>query len=124
MRSHVSGVLPNALESRIAISGLMPDLPLITLLSACRVTPRTFAPAVTESPRGSRQALRMLRPGCGKFFMGIGFSPLVIVDQSNIKCVAIFETKDNSPIPAHGHRPKACKIALEWVQTVAGHKAA
>ena len=56
MRSHVSAVLPNALVSRIAISGLMLDLPLTTLLSACRVTPRTLAPAVTDSPKGSRQS--------------------------------------------------------------------
>jgi hypothetical protein len=30
------------LVSRIAISGLMPDLPLIMLLRVCRVTPRTL----------------------------------------------------------------------------------
>jgi hypothetical protein len=31
MRNQVSGVLPKALESRIAISGLIPDLPFTTL---------------------------------------------------------------------------------------------
>src|ERR1017187_10427593 len=70
MRNHVSGVLPNALVSRIAISGLIPDLPLTTLLSACRVTPKTFAPAVTDRPKGSRQSCRTMRPGCTGFFIG------------------------------------------------------
>jgi site-specific recombinase XerD len=66
--SHVSGVLPNAFVSRMAISGLMPDLPLMTLLSACRVTPSSFAPSVTDSPDGSRHALRTIRPGWAGFF--------------------------------------------------------
>src|SRR5271154_647789 len=51
IRSHVSSALPNALVSQIAISGLMPDLPFTTLLSACRVTPRIFAASVTERPK-------------------------------------------------------------------------
>jgi len=58
-----SAVLPKAFDSRIAISGLMPDLLFSTLLGVCRETPSTFAPAVTESPRGSRQSSRTTRPG-------------------------------------------------------------
>src|ERR1700733_2127661 len=71
IRSQVSGVLPNAFESRIAISGLMPDLPLITLVRVCRETPRAFAPSVTDKPKGSRHAFFMLRPGWGGLFIGI-----------------------------------------------------
>jgi hypothetical protein len=73
MRSQVSAVLPKAFESLIAISGLMAALPFTTLLRACRVTPRIFAPSVTDRPNGSRQAARMLRPGWGGFFMGTMF---------------------------------------------------
>src|SRR5580700_5204749 len=62
----------------------MPDLPLITLLRVCRVTPRTFAPSVTDSPNGARQAGLMLRPGCGGFFIGM-FASLALV--YNVKCI-------------------------------------
>src|ERR1019366_3316962 len=82
--NHVSSVLPKALVSRIAISGLMPDLPLTMLLRVCRVTPRIFAPAVTDRPSGSRQALRTMRPGCAGFFMGMSrflLRFLVVIDQ-------------------------------------------
>jgi hypothetical protein len=68
----VSGVLPKAFVSRIAISGLMPALPLTMLLRVRGVTPRILAPAVTERPR---HALRTIRPGCAGFFMGMSFSP-------------------------------------------------
>ena len=51
------------------MSGLMPLLPFATLVSVCRVMPRTFAPSVMVIPKGSRQALLMLRPECGRFFI-------------------------------------------------------
>ncbi len=70
--SHVSGVLPNAFESRMAIPGLIADLPLTTLLSACRVMPRTFAPAITERPKGARQSCRTMRPPIDGVFHGHG----------------------------------------------------
>ena len=41
------------LDKRMAISGEMPALPLTKLFNAWRVTPSTFAPAVTVSPSGS-----------------------------------------------------------------------
>jgi hypothetical protein len=63
----VSSVLPKALVRRMAISGLIPDLAVITLLSACRVTPRIIAPSEIDNPRGLRHAFRMLRPGCTEF---------------------------------------------------------
>jgi hypothetical protein len=63
---------PKAFVSRIAISGLMPALPLTMLLRVRGVTPRILAPAVTERPR---HALRTIRPGCAGFFMGMSFSP-------------------------------------------------
>src|SRR5260370_12894139 len=78
IRNHVSGVLPNAFESRIAIWGLIPDLPWMTLLSVCRVTPSTSAPSVTDRPKGSRHGVRILRPGWGGFFIGMVFCSLLV----------------------------------------------
>jgi len=71
MRSHVSGLLPKAFESRIAIWGLIADLQVTTLFSAWRVTPRTFAACVMVSPKGSMQSCRTMRPEWTGFFMGM-----------------------------------------------------
>jgi hypothetical protein len=65
-----SGVLPNALDSRIAICGLIPDLPLITLLRVRRLMPRTFAPLVTDNPNDSRQAVLIAASGVRGVFHG------------------------------------------------------
>ena len=54
---------PNAFDSRIAISGKTPALPLIRRDSAARLTPSTLAVSVTDSPSGSRQSTRTDRPG-------------------------------------------------------------
>ena len=121
IRSQVSGVLPNAFASLIAMFGLIPDLPFTTLFSACRVTPRTFAPSVTDSPKGSRQSCRTMRPGCTGFFIGMVcflFSS-VVIDQLNVKSVVPFETEDDAPVCSHGHGPKATKISFERVQAIA-----
>src|SRR5580658_9027608 len=75
MRTHVSAVLPKAFVSRIAILALMPDLPFTILVRVCRVTPRIFAPSVTDIPKGARQALLTTRPGWAGFFMGMAFLP-------------------------------------------------
>src|ERR1700682_1808707 len=121
MCNHVSGVLPKAFDSRMAISGLMPDLPFTTLLRAWRVTPSTFAAAVTESPKGSRQSCRTRRPGCTGFFMGIEFSSsLMVVDQFNIKGVVPFKAENDSPIGSDRHGPESFQAALQRVQTIPG----
>src|SRR5580704_12265685 len=117
MRNHVSAVLPNAFDSRIAISGLMPDLPLTTLFSVCRVTPRTSAPSVMDRPRGSRQAFRMLRPGCGGFFIGMVLL-LVIVDQFYVKCIPALKAEDDPPVRPDGHRPELPQVAFQRMQTI------
>jgi len=74
IRSQVSGVLPKALNSRIAISGEIPDFSLTMLLSAWRETPKSLAAFVTERSRGSRQSNLTMRPGCTGFFIGMAFS--------------------------------------------------
>ena len=106
MRNHVSAVLPNALASRIAISGLIAALPFTTLLRACRVTPRTFAPSVTDSPKWFKAsgAGRCVRDG--GIFHGHGgssFRRLVVVNQFNIKSVSSFKTENDAPVGPNRH---------------------
>src|ERR1022692_4534859 len=105
----------------MAISGLMPDLPFTILLSACRVTPRTFAPSVTDRPRGSRHAFLILRPGCGGVFIGMISLPSVGgVDQFNVKGVILFKAEYNAPVGPHRDGPKPLQVAFQWVQTITG----
>src|SRR5579859_1051075 len=121
MRNQVSAVLPKALDSRIAISGLMPDLPFTTLLRACRVTPSTFAPAVTESPRGSRQSWRTTWQGWTGVFMGMEFSSsLMVVNQFNVEGILSVKAEYDAPIGPDGHGPESFQVAFQRVQAIAG----
>src|ERR1700675_1390896 len=95
----------------------------MTLLSVCRVTPRTSAPAVTDRPKGSRHAVRILRPGCGGFFIGMVFCSLfiaylVVVGQFNVKRVRSFKAEDNTPVRPHSDRPKTFQSAFQRVQAI------
>jgi hypothetical protein len=74
-----------AAESRIAILGLMPDLPLTIFVRVCRVTSRTFAPLVTDKPKGSRHALFTIRPGWAGFFIGMAALSFLISDSRSIQ---------------------------------------
>jgi len=115
-------VLPNALVRRIAIAGLIADFPLMTLSRACRVMPRILAPSEIDNPKGSRQALRILRPGCGGFFTVVrvfSFS-LVEIHQFNIKGIFSLKSESNAPVCPHGHRPETAQLALERMQAIAG----
>src|SRR6266702_3522543 len=101
----------------------MADLPAMTLLRACRVTPRIFAPSETDRPKGSRHALRILRPGWGGFFMVmcvLSFFVLVVVDQFNIESVFSLKSENDAPVCPHRHRPEPAKLALERMQAIAG----
>src|SRR5512136_510652 len=100
----------------------MPDLPFMTLFRACRVTPRIFAPSVTDKPKGSRHARRMLPPGWGGLFIGIIFSSsvLVVVYQFNVKDVVSFKSENDAPIGPHRDRPQSLQVAFERVQPIAG----
>lgn len=53
--SQASGVLPNALERRLAISAEMPRCPFTSSDRALRETPSAFALSVTLNPKGSVQ---------------------------------------------------------------------
>src|SRR5210317_1475609 len=72
--SQLSGEVSNAIERRIAISGLIPALPLRMEDKVFRLTPRHSAALVTETPSGSRQSSRIISPGCGGLCINI-FSP-------------------------------------------------
>src|SRR6202034_2993124 len=99
----------------------MADLPATTLLRACRLTPRILAPSEIDNPRGSRHALRMLRPGCGGFFMvrGVLSFSSVVVDQFNIESVFSLKSENNAPVCPHCHRPEAAQPALKRMQAIA-----
>ena len=43
----------------------------------------------------------------------------MIVDQFNVKRIGVLEAEYDSPIRAHGYRPKPLKVALERMQAVA-----
>src|ERR1700722_2127797 len=94
------------------------------LLSVWRLTPRTSAPSVTDKPKGSRQSFLTMRPGCAGFFIGLSSSldsPLVVVDQFNVKSIGAVEAKINSPIRSHRHRPKPLPFAFERMKAIPGN---
>src|ERR1019366_1077247 len=96
----------------------------MTLLSVCRLTPRTSAPSVTDRPKGSRQSCRTMRPGCTGFFMGITSPPLlpsVVVNQFNVKGIGALEAKNDTPIRPHRDRPKPFPFAFERVKAIPGN---
>src|SRR5271169_2330186 len=82
----------------------------MTLLSVCRLTPRTSAPWVTERPKASRQALRILRPGCGGFFIGMGLFLLSLngnrsVQRQKHRYLRIEKRSANWPAPSPPKTP-------------------
>ena len=54
MPSHVSGVEPNALDKRIAMSTEIPERSLTNSDRVCRVTPSPCAARVTVNPIGAK----------------------------------------------------------------------
>src|SRR3546814_6986660 len=77
----VSAPPPNALSSRMAISGEIPAWPFTRSESCLRLTPSCLAASVTLSPKGSRQSCLTDRPGCGGFFMGIALSAPLLAQE-------------------------------------------
>jgi len=65
--SQVSGLLPNALDRRMAISGEMAPRQLMTRESVLRWTPRISAASCMLNPRASMQSYLTERPGWGGF---------------------------------------------------------
>src|ERR1700730_10276891 len=110
MRCHVSAPPPNALSSRIAISGEMPRRSLTNSDKALRETPSAFAPSVTLNPRGSRHSCWTIRPGCGGFFIGMVSFLLVVVDQMHVHGVGSVKAPDHPPVGADGDRPVTSNV--------------
>src|SRR3546814_4437965 len=87
----VSAPPPNALSSRMAISGEIPAWPFTRSESCLRLTPSCLAASVTLSPKGSRQSCLTDRPGCGGFFMGIALSaPLLAQEFETLLAKALY----------------------------------
>ena len=99
MPSHVSGLEPKALESRIAISTETPLCSLTNSDKDWRVTPICSAALVTDKPSGSRHCRLMIPPGCGGFFITIALPSSMVVNIIYINYIAIIEPKNYSPIP-------------------------
>jgi hypothetical protein len=59
------------LESRIAISGLMPALPFKMVESVFLATPKDLAASVTVRLKGSMQNSLMISPGWGGLYIPI-----------------------------------------------------
>src|SRR5574337_1506710 len=123
MPSHTSGLLPKALDSRMAISGEMPAFSFTRLFRVCRLTPRRAAASVTVMPSGSMHSWRTILPGCGGFLIRMAHSPsymLVVVDQFNIVRVAFLEAENDTPVCPDSHAPEALEVAFETMQPEAG----
>ncbi len=106
------------MDSRTAISGLMPARPLRMPESVLRLTPSDRAVSVTFSPNGSRHKLLSTSPGCGGLCIFIVASVVVlIVDTLNIFPSA---NERDSPVAAHFHRPRAFSLAAQLVKVQAG----
>jgi len=67
MRNHVSGVLPKALVSRIAISGLMPELAVDDVIERLAGDADNLGPFGNGQAQGSRQSCRTMRPDAQGF---------------------------------------------------------
>ena len=72
--SQLSEEVSNAIESRTAISGLIPARPFKRADRVFRLTPRAIAAAVTEMPSGSRHSSLIISPGWGGLYISIIFS--------------------------------------------------
>ncbi len=102
------------MDSRTAISGLIPARQLRIDESVLRLTPRALAASVTDMPRGSKQSSRRTSPGCGGLCIRRVMSVIVlVVDQDSIFAV---EGKRDSPVATDGHGPTPFQLALELMQ--------
>src|SRR5208337_247490 len=86
MRMSVSIFTPNAFSMRSAMSPERSALPFSRLDSAGRETLSAAAAAVTDRPAGWIISVRIKSPGWGGFFMGMAFTPslLVIILQIDV----------------------------------------
>jgi len=92
MRKPCFRVLPNALDRRIAISGLIPDLPFTTLLRAWTGdTERLRASGYGESQR-FEAIVANDATGMNGVFHGHRFYALMVIGQLNVKGILSFKS--------------------------------
>lgn len=99
----LSELVPNAIDSRTAISGLMPARPLSRAESVLRLMPSAAAASVTESSSGSRQSLRMISPGWGGY--ASSWATSVIIHVINIHGIFALKPESNTPVGTYSYRP-------------------
>jgi len=81
-----------------------------------RVTPSASAASVIVKPKGSMHCRNTTPPGCGGFFMVMGwFLFSVVIDIINILS-AFVETEKHPPVGAYSNRPKAFHLAFKRMQ--------
>src|SRR5262245_31676171 len=114
--SQLSALPPKALDSRTAISGEMPRLQFTNSESVTRVTPSAWAASVIDSPIGSMHSRRTTPPGCGGFFISMVDLHSVVVHVIDVRCIAVYEPENDSPVGAHGDRPIAFQVAAQRMQ--------
>src|SRR6185437_5888237 len=114
--SQLSALPPKALDSRTAISGEIPLLPFTSSESVTRETPSAWAASVIVKPNGSMHSSRTKLPGCGGFFIGIVCLGSVVIHIVNLRCVAIRELENDSPVGAHRDRPITFQVAVQRMQ--------
>src|SRR3989442_4966625 len=103
------------MESRTAISGLIPVRPFNRLESVLRLTPRAWAASVTLKPRGSRHNVRKISPGWGGLCINMT-APLMRVLIVDGLCVLTTKNKGYAPVPADFHGPRPLAVSLEFVE--------
>ena len=115
--SQLSGVVSNAIESRIAISGLMPVWPFSNSESAFLLIPRAFAAFVIDNPSGLMQSSLIILPGMRRIAHH-NFTPslLVIVQIVNINNILFSNLKNNPPVAAYVNSPEVIQPACQSVK--------
>src|SRR5580704_12810625 len=87
--SQLSALPPNTLDSLTAISGDMPRLSFTSSDNVVRVTPRGAAASVMLNPKGCMHWRSTKPPGCGGFFIGMVYPPLVVIDIIDVQIVRL-----------------------------------
>src|SRR5437764_15199522 len=77
--------------------------------------PRPFAALLIDTPSSSRLS-PISSPGWGGFFISMVLTSLMIVHKINVRCLATLKSENNSPVCAHGHRPKAFEVARQGMK--------
>jgi hypothetical protein len=83
----------------------MPRFPFASSESVLRVTPRASAARVMVKPKGLMHSCNTTRPGCGGFFMVIGWFLSVVIDIINVLRVAV-KAENHPPVGPNGHGQK------------------